>query len=115
MKTSLFLAIFAFFLGNAAQANTLLTCSYIEQSDIRTAKVESLSDSNYVQLTLVSPTGLITSFKIDSEEYSEGWIELPEGDMYERYLTRTATGWEIFSTQGTKIYRFQATCEEAPL
>lgn len=115
MKTSFFVAFFALFLGSAAQAETLLNCTYIDQSDIRSARVEALADSNYVQLTLISPTGLVTSYKIDSEEYTEGWIDLPEGDMYERYLTRTSDGWEIFSTQGPKIYRFRANCEEAPL
>lgn len=115
MKTGVFATTFALLLSTAAQGKPLLNCSYIAQTDIRSARVEALKDLNYVHLTLVSPAGLKQITKIDSEQYREGWIELPAGDMYERYLMRTNEGWEIFSTQGPKTYRAKAQCEEAPL
>lgn len=118
MKSLLALSVMLVGFQASAASQVLLACKNIDQTDISKVLVRTFEDPakkfSY-ELLLMSPQGEETSIEIDSEDYNEGWISLPNDDVAERYLIRQEDGWEIFGTIGQAQFTSPAECEEAPL
>ncbi|XGC80192.1 hypothetical protein ACES2L_12750 [Bdellovibrio bacteriovorus] len=118
MKAILALPVLFFGLQSFAATEIVLNCKYIDLDDIASAIVRTYEDPakrfSY-EMILTSPKGEVSSYEIETEDYNEGYIQLPHDGMTERYLTREQDGWLVVNYLGDSGFTARAQCEEAPL
>ncbi|UOF01113.1 hypothetical protein [Bdellovibrio reynosensis] len=118
MKAILALPVLFFGLQSVAATEIVLNCTSLGLDDISTAIVRTYEDSakrfSY-EMVLTSAKGEVSSFEIETEDYSEGYIQLPHDGMTERYLNREQDGWFVVNYLGDSGFVTKAQCEEAPL